>query len=70
LGLIKYQQDYKRGLADYVKEKQGSSFVVMRVNMFDEIVVMNQYDVDEKHSTAESLNAVLRNAISSATEDK
>jgi len=53
-----------------VKEKQGSSFVVMRVNMFDEIVVMNQFDVDDKHSTAESLNAVLRNAISSATEDK
>jgi hypothetical protein len=70
LGLIKNQQDYKRGLADYVQESKGSSFVVLRVNTFDEIIVMDQYNFNEKNSTAVSLNAVLRGAIKKVAEDK
>mgnify|MGYP000863017544 FL=1 len=62
--------DYNRGLKDYVREKMGSNFVALRVNMFDEVIVMSQYDVDDDKSTAESLNAVLRNAVKSAAEDR
>lgn len=69
IGLFKNMDDYKRGLGEFVKEKHGSNFVVMRVNMFDEVVIMNQYDVDDNKSTAEELNAVLRHAVKSAAED-
>lgn len=70
IGLIKNMDDYNRGLKDYVREKMGSNFVALRVNMFDEVIVMSQYDVDDDKSTAESLNAVLRNAVKSAAEDR
>lgn len=62
--------DYNRGLKPYIKEKEGSNFVVCRVNMFDEVIVMTQYDLDEAKSTPESLNAVLRNVVKSAAEDR
>jgi len=70
IGLIKNTEDYNRGLKDYVRQQKGSNFIVLRVNMFDEVIVMNQYDVDEEKSTAQALNAVLRNAVKSAAEDR
>lgn len=70
LGVFKISDDYNRGLKGYIRERNCSSFTLLRVNMFDEIVVMNEYDVQDDRSTAEALNAVLRNAVKSSAEDR
>lgn len=64
MGLVKSSVDFER-LSAFAKPRMNSFFVILRVNMFDEIILINEFDVEAKKTTAENVMAVLRNALKS-----